>query len=132
MSDQGPIHLSDGQTLLIIVKDGCVIEYTWDMALTHVEFVKRRVGNLPEGAWVGTVSKIKKDPLVFSSKTFYGHQMPAPQWVTSAVRALFKQVGAHLGTTTIEWNDPLSLALSPLRGERELANRKVLVARCAQ
>jgi hypothetical protein len=39
---------------------------------------------------------------------------------------------AYLGTTTIGWNDPLSLALSPLRGARVLANRGLVVARCAQ
>jgi len=40
MRDVEPIKLSDGQTLLIIVKDHRVIEYTWDMGLPHVEFVK--------------------------------------------------------------------------------------------
>jgi len=90
MRDPEPIELSDGQTLLIIVKDGRVIEYTWDMGLPHVEFVKRRLGELPAGAWVGTVSKAKKDLVAISSKTFYGYQMPAPDWVATAVRALFK------------------------------------------
>jgi len=90
MRDLEPIELTDGQTLLVIVKDGRVIEYTWDMGLPHVEFVKRRVGTLPAGAWVGTVSKLKKDVVAISSKTFYGYQMPAPEWVTVAVRALFK------------------------------------------
>jgi hypothetical protein len=85
-----PIQLSNGQTLLIIVKDGRVIEYTWDMGLPHVEFVKRRVGDLPEGAWVGTVSKIGGDVVAISSKYFYGYQLPAPELVTMAVQALFK------------------------------------------
>ena len=90
MRDWEPIELTDGQTLLIIVKDGSVIEYTWDMGLPHVEFVKRSVGKLPEGAWVGTVSKIGNDVAAISSKYFYGYQMPAPAWVTAAVTALFK------------------------------------------
>jgi len=90
MRETEPIKLTDGQTLLIIVKDGSVIEYSWDMALPHVEFVKRRVGDLPAGAWVGTVSKIKKDVVAISSKSFYGYQMPAPDWVTTAVQDLFK------------------------------------------
>jgi len=85
-----PIKLSDGQTLLIIVKDGRVIEYTWDMGLPHAEFVKRRVGDLPAGAWVGTVSKIDGDVVAISSKYFFGYQLPAPEAVTTAVRALFK------------------------------------------
>ena len=75
---------------MIIVKDGRVIEFTWDMGLPHVEFVKRRVGKLPEGAWVGTVSKIDGEVVAISSKYFYGYQLPAPEWVTAAVRALFK------------------------------------------
>jgi hypothetical protein len=58
MSASVPIEIGDGQTLLVIVKDGRVMEYTWDMGLPHVEFVRRRAGELPAGAWVGTVSKI--------------------------------------------------------------------------
>jgi hypothetical protein len=60
------------------------------MGLPHAEFVKRGVGELPASAWVGTVSKIGKDVAAISSKYFYGYQMPAPHWVTSAVQALFK------------------------------------------
>ena len=90
MHDLEPIKLTDGQTLLIIVKDGRVVEYTWDMGLPHVEFVKRSVGDLPAGAWVGTVSKIGGKVVAISSKYFYGYQMPAPDAVTAAVRALFK------------------------------------------
>jgi hypothetical protein len=84
------IKLIDGQTLLVIVKDGRVIEYTWDMGLPHVEFVKRRVGELPTGAWVGTVSKIEGEVVAISSKHFYGYQLPAAESVTIAVRALFR------------------------------------------
>jgi hypothetical protein len=90
MRDIEPIQLTDGQTLLILVKDGRVIEFTWDMGLPHVEFVKRKVGKLPEGAWVGTVSKIEGEVVAISSKYFYGYQLPAPEWVTTAVKALFK------------------------------------------
>ena len=90
MRDPEPIKLSHGQTLLVLVNDGRVIEYTWDMGLPHVEFVKRKFGELPAGAWVGTVSKIEDDVVAISSKYFYGYQLPAPEWVTSAVRALFK------------------------------------------
>ena len=90
MRDLEPIKLTDGQTLLVIVKDGRVIEYTWDMGLPHVEFVKRRVGDLPAGAWVGTASKIEGEVVAISSKHFYGYQMPAPELVAAAVRDLFK------------------------------------------
>jgi hypothetical protein len=75
---------------LIIAKDGRVIEYTWDMGLPHVEFVRRQVGELPAGAWVGTVSKAGNELAVISSKTFYGYQLPAPEWVVAAVRAVFR------------------------------------------
>ena len=90
MREPEPIQLSDGQTLLILVKDGRVIEFTWDMGLPHVEFVKRRVGELPAGAWVGTVSKIDGRVAAMSSKHFFGYQLPAPEWVNTAVRTLFK------------------------------------------
>jgi hypothetical protein len=89
-SFEEPIKLTDGQTLLVIVKDGRVVEFTWDMGLPHVEFVKRTVKDLPAGAWVGTVSKIDGEVAAISSKYFYGYQMPAPEQVTTAVRALFK------------------------------------------
>ena len=90
MPDPEPINLTDGQTLLVIIKDGRVLEYTWDMGLPHVEFVTRRVGELPAGAWVGTVSKIEGEVVAISSKYFYGYQLPAAESVTTAVRALFR------------------------------------------
>ena len=90
MRDVEPINLTDGQTLLVVVKDGSVAEYTWDMGLPHVEFVKRRFGELPAGAWVGTVSKIDGEVVAISSKYFYGYQLPAPEPVAAVVRALFK------------------------------------------
>jgi len=90
MREIEPIKLSDGQTLLVVVRDGVVADFTWDMGLPHVEFVKRRFGNLPEGAWVGTVSKIDGDVVAISSKHFFGYQLPAPESVMTAARALFK------------------------------------------
>ena len=78
MRDPEEIELTNGQTLLVVVRDGRVVEYTWDMGLPHVEFVKRRFGELPAGAWVGTVSKIDGDVVAISSKYFYGYQLPAP------------------------------------------------------
>lgn len=90
MRELEPIKLSNGQTLLIMVKDGRVAEYTWDMGLPHAEFVKRRFGELPEGAWVGTVSKIEGRVAAMSSKYFFGYQLPAPEPVMAAVQALFK------------------------------------------
>jgi hypothetical protein len=57
MRAQESIEIGDGQTLLIVVQDDRVIDYAWAM-MPHVEFVKRSVGKLPEGAWVGTFRKL--------------------------------------------------------------------------
>ena len=89
MHSPKPIKIGDGQTLLIIVQGDRMIDYTWAM-MPHVEFVKRSVGKLPEGAWVGTVSKIDGEIGVISSKTFYDVQMPAPEWVAKTVKTVFK------------------------------------------
>jgi hypothetical protein len=90
MREVEPILLSDGQTLLVAVKDGRVAEFTWDMGLPHVEFIKRRFGELPADTWVGTVSKIDGQVVAISSKYFFGYQLPAPDPVMAAVRAQFK------------------------------------------
>jgi hypothetical protein len=89
MHSPEPIEIGDGQTFLIIVQGEQVLEYTWAM-MPHAEFVKRTVGKRPEGAWVGTVSKIDGEIGVISSKTFYGYQLPAPDWVSKTVKATFK------------------------------------------
>ena len=41
-----PIHLDDGQTHLAIVQDGKVIAHTWNIALSHAEFVGQTFGRL--------------------------------------------------------------------------------------
>jgi hypothetical protein len=84
------IELDDGAMLLVIVRDGKVIHFSGNLLLSHVEFVKRKTGELPEGAWVGTVHKTDDGIVAFSSKSFYGYELPAPDWVLSAVRATFK------------------------------------------
>ena len=83
------IELSDGAMLLIIVRDDKVIHYSGNLLLSHAEFVKRQTGNLPEGAWVGTVHKTDQGIVAFTSKTFYGYELPATEWVLTAVRATF-------------------------------------------
>lgn len=90
MRDSEPIQLSNGQTLLIVVKDGRIIEFTWDMGLPHVGFFKRRSGTLAPGAWGGTISKIDDEVVAIGSKYFFNCQLPAPEWVLTAVRAMFK------------------------------------------
>jgi hypothetical protein len=89
MRAQEPIEIGDGQTFLVIVQGDRVVDYTWAM-MPHIEFVKRSVGKLAEDAWVGTISKIDRELAVISSKTFYGVQMPAPEWVAKTVRRVFK------------------------------------------
>jgi hypothetical protein len=54
-------------------------------------------GELPAGAWVGTVSKIDGQVVAFSSKHFWGYQLPAPEPVMSAVRAQSNENAEPLG-----------------------------------
>jgi hypothetical protein len=88
MSDK--IKLRDGDTMLIMVKDGAVIHFTPNMSLPHVEFVKRTTGQLPAGAWVGSVSKLDGEIAAITSKHFFGYQLPAPPEVAEAVQRLFE------------------------------------------
>ena len=84
------IKLHPGETMLIMVQDGAVIHFTPNMGLPHAEFVKRNTGQLPEGAWVGTVSKLGAAVAAISSKHFFGYQLPGPDWVQAAVREKFE------------------------------------------
>ena len=90
MKPNDVVSLTPGQTVLVMAKDGEVIHYSWDMVLPHIEFVRRATGELPEGAWVGTITRDKKGIAVISSKSFYGYQLPAPNWVREAVKKTFK------------------------------------------
>jgi hypothetical protein len=83
-------RLREGDTLLASVQSGTIIAQTFDVALSHAEFVKRSLGRLPEGAWVGTIRKAGRQVVAINSKTFYGNQLPAPQPVQDAVRAAFR------------------------------------------
>jgi len=88
MSDK--IKLRDGDTMLIMVKGGEVIHFTPNMGLPHSEFVKRATGPLPEGAWVGSVSKLGGEIAAITSKFFFGYQLPAPLDVRDAVLRKFE------------------------------------------
>ena len=72
------IKLRDGDTMLIMVKDGEVVHFTANMSLPHVEFVRRATGELPTGAWVGTASKLDGEVAAISSKYFFGYQATCP------------------------------------------------------
>jgi len=78
----GECHSCHGQ--------GDVIHFTPNMSLPHVEFVRRATKELPEGAWVGTVSKLDGEVAAISSKHFFGYQLPAPPDVADAVRKKFE------------------------------------------
>jgi len=84
------IKMRDGDTILVMVKGGQVIHFSPNMSLPHAEFVKRTTKQLPEGAWVGTVSKLDGDVAAISSKYFFGYQLPAPPDVAEAVRKVFE------------------------------------------
>lgn len=84
------IKMRDGDTMLIMVKDGHVIHFTPNMSLPHSEFVKRTTGQLPAGAWVGSVSKLDVVVVAITSKHFFGYQLPARFDVAEAVRRTFE------------------------------------------
>jgi hypothetical protein len=83
------VHLQNGDVLLVMVKDGAVIHHSWNMCLPHVEFVRRKTGGLPEGAWVGTVTKLHDEVMGTTSKYFYDYQMPAPPEINQAILDFF-------------------------------------------
>lgn len=82
--------MRDGDAILVMVKEGEVVHHSWNMSLPHVEFVRRSTGSLPEGAWVGTVSKLEGVVMGISSKYFYDCQLPAPVEVNDAIRSRFE------------------------------------------
>ena len=84
------IRMRDGDAILVMVKDDEVIHYSPNMSLPHAEFVRRTTGELPTGAWVGTVSKLDGEVVAMSSKHFFGYQLPAPSDVADAVRKRFE------------------------------------------
>jgi hypothetical protein len=84
------IKMRNGDAVLVMVKDGAVLHHSWNMGLPHAEFVKRSVGRLPGGAWVGTVSKLDGEVAAISSKHFFGYQLPAPTEVMEVVRRAFE------------------------------------------
>jgi hypothetical protein len=92
MAEHGssPITLANRETLLVLVRDGRVSKYTWEMGISDAEFVRVQVGELPAEAWVGTVSKIDGQLVLASSKHFHGYQLPVPEPVKRAVRAFLQ------------------------------------------
>jgi hypothetical protein len=85
-----PVQMRDGDAILVMIKDGLVIHHSWNMSLPHVEFVRRATGTLPEGASVGTVSKLNGEVMGITSKFFFDYQLPAPTDVNAAIVKFFK------------------------------------------
>ena len=63
---------------------------SWNMGLPHIEFVRRKTGTLPDGAWLGTVTKLDGEVMGITSKSFYNYQMPAPPNVNDAIKDVFE------------------------------------------
>lgn len=84
------IRMNNGDAILVMVQNGAVIHHSWNMSLPHVEFVRRCTGGLPEGAWVGTVTKIENEVMGITSKYFYDYQLPAPTDVNNAIKERFE------------------------------------------
>ena len=88
MKSESKYQLWEGQALLVMVQDGGVTHFN-DVALPHAEFVRRATGTLPDGAWVGTVSKLRGEIMGITSKHFFNYQLPAPEEVDRALRNKF-------------------------------------------
>lgn len=84
------IDLSEGDACLVIAKAGKVLYHTPDLALSHAEFVKRAMGTLEKGAWVGTIRKCDGEIVALSSRTFYGNQLPPSPDIMEAIRGQFR------------------------------------------
>jgi tRNA U34 5-methylaminomethyl-2-thiouridine-forming methyltransferase MnmC len=84
------VTMRNGDAIPVMAKGGEVIHYTWNMSLPHVEFVRRTTGQLPKGAWVGTVSKLDNEVMAITSKYFFDYQLPAPPEIDFAVKRLFE------------------------------------------
>ena len=87
--DQSKIEIREGYYFLIIVQEGKVTHSTPNFGLSHAEFVKRAVGSLPEGAWVGSATKNEGRLSAVNSFTFYQNQLPGPVATQNAVFAKF-------------------------------------------
>lgn len=83
------VEIPDGLYFLIIVEDGKVTHFTPNVSLSHADFVKRSVGTLPKGAWVGSATKNDGYLTAINSYTFYQNQLPASPEIQKVVQAQF-------------------------------------------
>lgn len=82
--------MRNGDCILVMVKEGKVIHHSWNMALPHVEFVRRATGTRPEGAWIGTAIKMDGEIMGITSKYFFDYQLPCPPDVNAAINDIFE------------------------------------------
>lgn len=83
------IKMPEGFCFLVMVQNGEVTKFTADFRLPHAEFIRRQVGTLPEGAWVGSVVKFEGEVSAVNSFTYYGNQLPGPVEAQEAVKKKF-------------------------------------------
>jgi hypothetical protein len=84
------IKMRDGDAILVMVKDREVVHFSWNMSWPHAELVRRATGKLPEGAWVGTVSKLEGEVVAIRPNHFFNYQLPAPPEVAEAINRNFE------------------------------------------
>ena len=73
----------------IALADGTLIT-TSDFALSHADYVRRTLGQLPEGARVFSFGKTSSGQFVaINSRGIHGNQLPVPQWVLDLLISKF-------------------------------------------
>ncbi|MBN8418308.1 MAG: hypothetical protein J0L73_05285 [Verrucomicrobia bacterium] len=89
LGTQEKMVIGDGLYFLLIVQDGKVTHFTPNVSLSHADFVKRSVGRLPAGAWVGSATKNDGYLTAINSYTFYQNQLPASPEIQKIVHDKF-------------------------------------------
>jgi RHS repeat-associated protein len=74
----------------IVSRGGEVLRTTSDITLSHLDFVRRTVGTLPDGATVVTAFRNQNAIQAITSRSVHGVQMPAPRHVVDALNAAAK------------------------------------------
>ena len=74
----------------IVSRSGELLRTTADITLPHLEFVRRTVGTLPDGATVVTAFRVRDGIQAITSRSVHGVQMPAPRHVIDALNAALR------------------------------------------
>jgi hypothetical protein len=87
----GQLTLGEGDAVLAVVQEGKIIaQAPISSGLSHVEFVARTLGTLPEGAEVVTIGKFDGQIVAIASRSIAGNQLPASAAAQAAAQAVFK------------------------------------------